>query len=54
MHFSNIVGQFFSDAGVNWDTPCVTSKQLILILAFVFSIEVLIRLISAITDLCRR
>lgn len=49
-----IINELFSDMGVSLDTPYFTAKQCILILAFIFAMEVLIRLITAITDLCRK
>ena len=49
-----IVTEFFEDLGVAIDTPYFTAEQMIVILCTVFMLEVLIRLISAITDLCRK
>lgn len=50
----SIINELFNDMGVALDTPYFTAKQVILILAFVFACEVMIRLITAITDLCRK
>lgn len=51
---NQILTQFFNDMGVDLDTSYITAKQIILILLFVFIAEVLIRLITAITDLCKK
>ncbi|MCQ2359373.1 MAG: hypothetical protein MJ055_04860 [Phascolarctobacterium sp.] len=50
----NIVINLFNDLGLTTESPYMTGQQVVTILAFVFAFEIMIRLISALTDLMRK